>query len=305
VVARGGKGGLGNSHFVSSTNQAPRLAQKGEPGEEKEVTLELRLIADAGIIGYPNVGKSSLLAAASAAHPKVADYPFTTLEPQLGLVESGRTSFVLAEIPGLISGASQGKGLGHEFLRHVFRTRVLVHLIDGTTATPVADMLAVNNELLLFDPDLAKKPQVVAVNKVDKPEVRDRKTEIKALFRDAGVAVSFISAETGEGVKELMAKVAGALVSAPTPEISTDAEVPTIILPKIRPREVVVNKAGEAFVVKGHDLERLVAGSNTSDPEVRRQIGAILTGPRIRPKLERLGINAGEKVRVGDFEWIW
>jgi GTP-binding protein len=305
VVARGGKGGLGNSHFVSSTNQAPRLAQKGEPGEEKEVTLELRLIADAGIIGYPNVGKSSLLAAASAAHPKVADYPFTTLEPQLGLVESGRTSFVLAEIPGLISGASQGKGLGHEFLRHVFRTRVLVHLIDGTTATPVADMLAVNNELFLFDPDLAKKPQVVAVNKVDKPEVRDRKTEIKALFRDAGVAVSFISAETGEGVKELMAKVAGALVSAPTPEISTDAEVPTIILPKIRPREVVVNKAGEAFVVKGHDLERLVAGSNTSDPEVRRQIGAILTGPRIRPKLERLGINAGEKVRVGDFEWIW
>jgi GTPase len=305
VVAKGGKGGRGNSHFVSSTNQVPRLAERGVDGQEKDVVLELRLIADAGIIGYPNVGKSSLLAAASAAHPKIADYPFTTLEPMLGLVETKHTSFVLAEIPGLIAGAHQGKGLGHEFLRHVLRTRVLVHLIDGTSASPVADMLAVNNELFLFDADLAKRPQIVAVNKVDVPEVAERKGEIKELFREAGITVNFVSASTGEGVKELMEKIAHALVKAPLPEMISDTTVPPIIIPKPRPGEFEVSKVGEVYIIAGAEIERLVAGSSTGDSEVRRQIGAVLTGSRIGSRLRRAGIKAGDKVRVGDFEWTW
>jgi GTP-binding protein len=305
IVASGGSGGKGNARFVSSTNQVPRLAQKGEPGEEKEVTLELRLIADAGIIGYPNVGKSSLLAAASAARPRIADYPFTTLEPVLGLVEAGRSSFILAEIPGLIPGASMGKGLGHEFLRHVVRTRVLVHLVDGTSGSPVDDMLAVNNELFLFDSSLAGRPQVVAVNKIDIPEVRERIAGIKAKFRDAGVTVIPVSASTGEGLRELVAKVAGLLEKTPVPDALYDREVPQVIVPRPKPGDVAIEKIGAVYVLKGQELERLVAGSNTADVEVRRQLGAIITGPRIRPRLEKMGISPGDNVRIGNFEWTW
>ena len=306
VVAKGGRGGLGNTHYVSSTNQAPRLAQKGDLGEEREITLELRLIADAGIIGYPNAGKSSLLAASSAARPKIANYPFTTIEPMLGLVEVNQESFVLAEIPGLITGAHQGKGLGHEFLRHIMRTRVIVHLVDGSSASPVDDMLAVNNELFLFDKTLVTRPQLVAVNKIDQPEVKERIPEIKELFRVAGVAVSFVSAVTGEGVRDLMFKVAAVLkqtsaATVVTPEI---VEMP-VIRPQSRHQEVEVDRIGDAFIVGSHDLERLVAGSEIANPEVRRQIGAILTRGRMRAKLESLGIQPGDKVHVGAFEWVW
>ncbi|MCL2150359.1 MAG: GTPase ObgE [Dehalococcoidia bacterium] len=305
VVAHGGRGGRGNARFVSSTNQAPRLAQKGELGEEKEITLELRLIADAGIIGYPNVGKSSLLAAASAARPKIADYPFTTLEPMLGLVEAERASFVIAEIPGLITGAHQGKGLGHEFLRHVLRTRVMVHLVDGSSASPVDDMIAVNNELFLFDAGLAARTQLVAVNKIDRPEVRERTLEIRELFRVAGVEVSFVSAATGEGVQGLMSKVAAALEQAPMPSAVTDSAALPIIRPQAHSREVEASRDGGVYRVTEHDLERLVAGSDTTNPEVRRQIGSILTRGRIRARLVKLGISPGDKVRVGAFEWTW
>ncbi|MFC1875566.1 GTPase ObgE, partial [Chloroflexota bacterium] len=185
VAAKGGGGGLGNVHFASSTNQTPRIAQRGESGEEKSITLELRLIADVGIIGYPNVGKSSLLATASAAKPKIAGYPFTTLEPVLGVVLVDHRSFVMAEIPGLIVGASLGRGLGHDFLRHVVRTKALIHLLDGGSAAPVEDMIQVNNELALFDSALAKKPQLVAVNKFDLPDVRARVKEMKESFSHA------------------------------------------------------------------------------------------------------------------------
>jgi len=305
VVACGGQGGRGNARFASSTNQAPRLAQKGEPSEEKELVLELRLIADAGIIGYPNVGKSSLLTAASAARPKVADYPFTTLEPMLGMVEADQARFVLAEIPGLIAGAHQGKGLGHEFLRHILRTRVLVHIVDGSSLDPVGDMIAVNNELALFDPELMAKPQIVAVNKIDRPEVRERTGEIKELFRAAGVTVGFVSAATGEGVPELMLRISTALEQAPPPSTLHDTTAIPVIRPKGHPRDVEVTRSGEVYFVSGHDLERLVAGSDTADAEVRRQIGAILTRGRVRANLERLGIRPGDKVRVGAFEWTW
>jgi len=218
VVARGGKGGMGNTHFASSTNQAPQIAQRGEVGEEHSIILELRLLADVGIIGYPNVGKSTLLAAISAAKPKIASYPFTTREPVLGMVEVGLQSFVLAEIPGLIDGAHLGKGLGHDFLRHVVRTRVLIHLIDGSSSSPAEDMAQVNTELSLFDSALAKKPQLVVVNKIDLPQVKARLDEIRESFAAVGTKALFVSAATGEGIPELMTETMKILQSAPKPE---------------------------------------------------------------------------------------
>jgi GTP-binding protein len=304
VVAHGGKGGRGNSHFASSTNQTPRLGEKGVAGEEKEIILELRLIADVGIIGYPNVGKSSLLAAASAAKPKIADYAFTTLEPMLGLVELGKRSFVMAEIPGLIAGAAQGKGLGHDFLRHVIRTRVLIHLIDGSSPDPVSDMLAVNNELALFDVALTQKPQIIAINKIDQPEVKARQKELKKLFKEAGVVVHFVSAASGEGVPELMAKIVTLLQETPRPPVEVEVAVP-ILKPQPRGRDVAVSKVGEVFIITAPDLERLIAGSDSTHTEVRRQIVAVLNGPQITRRLKDAGVKAGDKVRVGDFEWTW
>jgi len=218
VVAKGGKGGWGNAHFATPTNQAPQMAQKGEGGEEKALILELKLIADIGLIGYPNVGKSSLLAAVSAAKPKIASYPFTTREPVLGVVEVGQQSFVLAEIPGLIDDAHLGRGLGHDFLRHIVRTRMLIHLVDGSSASPLEDMVRVNNELALFDSSLAEKPQLVVVNKIDLPEVRARLAEIREGFNLAGTRVFFISAATGEGITELMAGAMKMLPSVAQPE---------------------------------------------------------------------------------------
>ena len=211
VLVKGGKGGFGNTHYVSSTNQTPRIAQKGEVGAELALILELRLIADVGIIGFPNAGKSTLLTAVSAARPKIADYPFTTLEPVLGVVEVGLKRFVIAEIPGLIEGAHLGKGLGHDFLRHIVRTKILIHLIDGSSASPVEDRVKVNSELTLYDAALAKKPQIVVINKIDLPQVQERLAEIKGDFKTTGVPVLFVSAAMWEGVGALIAEVSKTL----------------------------------------------------------------------------------------------
>jgi len=218
VVAKGGKGGRGNARFATSTNQAPQIAEEGTEGEEHSIILELKLIADVGVIGYPNVGKSTLLAAVSAAKPKIASYPFTTLEPVLGMVEVGRQSFVLTEIPGLIDGAHLGKGLGHDFLRHIVRTRVLIHLLDGGSPSPAEAMAQVNTELSLFDSALAKKPQLVAVNKIDLPQVSARRDELEESFTAVGTRAFFVSAVSGQGITELMAETAKMLQSAPKPE---------------------------------------------------------------------------------------
>lgn len=238
VVARGGRGGLGNTHFASPTNQAPQIAQKGEAGEERSLVLEMRLIADVGVIGFPNVGKSTLLAAVSAAKPKIASYPFTTLEPVLGVVEVGQKSFVIAEIPGLIEGAHLGRGLGHGFLRHIMRTKILIHLIDGASASPVEDMGQVNAELGLFDPALAQKPQLVVVNKIDLAEVQAQLAKLKADFSAVGTPVLFISAAQGEGVAELIAETMKMLS-----KVGADAEVgrkipPAVFRPQPRGRGV-------------------------------------------------------------------
>ncbi|OGP30888.1 MAG: GTPase ObgE [Deltaproteobacteria bacterium GWA2_57_13] len=207
VVARGGKGGKGNAHFATSTNRSPRRAQPGLPGEEKELDVELRLLADVGIVGLPNAGKSTLIAAISAARPKIADYPFTTLVPNLGVVSYGEgKSFVVADIPGLIAGAHRGEGLGHKFLKHVSRTSLLIHLLDASTVgteDPLADWVVVNRELELFDPALVAKPQIVVANKIDLPEARANVPRLERYAARACYAFCAISAATGEGLQEL------------------------------------------------------------------------------------------------------
>jgi GTP-binding protein len=216
VVAQGGKGGRGNIHFATSTDRAPRKSEPGLPGEERDLRLELKLLADVGLLGFPNVGKSSLIARISAARPKIADYPFTTLVPNLGMVRlSGERSFVVADVPGLIEGAHRGAGLGDRFLRHLERTRVLVHLLDVSVAsgrTALRDYEAINRELRLYDPRLAKRPQVVVLNKIDLPEVRRKRSQIAATFKRRGIHVLAMSAATGEGLPEVLEAVWRTLV---------------------------------------------------------------------------------------------
>jgi len=305
VVIRGGKGGLGNTHFVSSTNQAPRIAQKGEAGEELSLMLEMRLIADIGIIGFPNVGKSTLLAAASAAKPKIASYPFTTIEPVLGVVEVGQRSFVLAEIPGLIDGAHLGRGLGHNFLRHIMRTKMLIHLIDGCSLSVVDNMVRVNSELGLFDSFLAQKPQLVAINKVDLPEVQARLTQIKDAFSSVGTKVFFISAVTGEGVSEVMAEADKMLGQATVREEASRRVSKAVFRPQPRGISANVRREGDIFIVEAPELERIVARVDMANPEVRQQLQRQLDRRGISKALKAAGIKPGNKVRCGNFEWEW
>ena len=301
VVAKGGKGGLGNTHFALSTNQAPRIAQRGEAGEENYIILELRLIADVGIIGYPNVGKSTLLAAASAAKPKIASYPFTTREPVLGLAEVGWQSLLLAEIPGLVDGAHLGKGMGHDFLRHILRTKMLIHLVDGNSMSPVEDMVRVNKELILFDSALAHKPQLVVVNKVDLLDVQRRLAEIKEAFSSAGIKAYFISAITGEGVSELMAEAVKMLKQVGA-EAKAGLEIPKkVFRPQPRSRGISVHKEEDTFVIVAPQLERIVARTGDLSSEVRGQ----LTRLGVSQALEKAGVKPGDKVRCGAIEWEW
>ena len=219
VLAEGGKGGLGNMNFATPTLQAPRFAQPGTEGEERRVRLELRLLADVGLVGFPNAGKSTLVSRLSRARPKIADYPFTTLQPHLGVVQykDGR-SFVLSDLPGLIEGAHRGAGLGHRFLKHMARCRTIVHLVDASQDRDlVADFDAINRELELFDPALARKPQVVAANKIDIPEARLRAKELQRKLKRRRIAVHLVSGATGEGLPELLDAVVRELETAPMP----------------------------------------------------------------------------------------
>ena len=304
VVAKGGKGGSGNARFATSTHQAPQIAQRGEAGEENFIILELKLIADVGLIGYPNVGKSTLLATVSAAKPKIASYPFTTREPILGVVEVGQQIFVLAEIPGLIDDAHLGRGLGHDFLRHIVRTKVLIHLIDGSSSTPAEDMAQVNTELSLFDSALAQKPQLVVVNKIDLPQVRARLAEIGDSFTGAGTKALFVSAATGEGIPELMAETMDMLQSA------TGTEAGGKILRKVfhpQPKGAAsrVHKEGDTFIVVAPELERIVARTGVASPGVRWELRRQFARLGVSKALERAGVKPGDRVRCGNFEWEW
>lgn len=305
IIALGGKGGQGNTHFATSTNQAPRIAQKGEKGEERTLVLEMRLIADVGIIGFPNAGKSTLLSRVSAANPKIAGYPFTTLEPILGVVEAGLKEFIIAEIPGLIEGAHLGKGLGHDFLRHIVRTRALIHLVDGSSEAPVEDMIKVNTELSLYDPELARKPQIVAVNKIDIPGIKGRLDDIREEFEQAGVSVFFISAETGEGIQYLVDE-AGSLLEKTGKRILAGKKVPAAVFrPQPKQTEVTISKDGDTCVINSPDLERIIAGVDMTSDEVRRQLQRPMTRYGVTRALEKAGVKPGDKVRCGDYEWEW
>ncbi len=305
IIARGGNGGYGNTHFVSSTHQSPRIARKGDPGEERSVFLELRLIADVGIIGYPNVGKSSLLAAASAAKPKIAGYAFTTLDPVLGVVDIGRDNFILAEIPGLIEGAHTGRGLGYDFLRHAMRTKIFIHLVDGTSVSAVEDMVRVNTELSLFEPALGQKPQLVAVNKIDLPEVSRQVGKIKQAFREAGIPAVFVSAATGEGVGELMAQALKMLGQAEKKSIPGEGTPEKVFRPRPRGTRATVSKKDNEFVVVSSELEHTVAGMDVASAEVRQYLRGQLDRLGITRDLIAAGVKPGDKVRCGLFEWEW
>jgi GTP-binding protein len=305
VIAGGGKGGRGNTHFASATNQAPRLSEKGGQAQEKDITLELKLIADVGIVGYPNAGKSSLLTASTAAHPKVAGYPFTTLEPVLGVAEVGVEVFVIAEVPGLIRDAHLGRGLGHDFLRHAVRTRVLIHLLDGLSEDPLADMAQVNRELSLFDPALAAKPQLVAVNKIDIPEVEAKTAEIGASLKSAGIKPLFVSAASGQGIKELLKETAALLKRLAETQPEKPEEVVKVFRPQPREPDIRVERRDGVFLVSAPQLERLVAGSDSADAETRRQLSAQFKRMGLSRALEKAGVVPGDKVRLGDFEWKW
>jgi GTP-binding protein len=278
------------------------LAQSGEAGEVKVIGLELKLIADVGIIGYPNVGKSSLLSLATAAKPEIANYPFTTREPIVGVVGVRFENFVLAEIPGLIDGAHLGRGLGHDFLRHSMRTRLLIHLIDGRVASPLDNMINVNNELNLFDSRLAQKPQIVVINKIDLPEVQERMKEIKEAFHEAGIDVHFISAMTGEGIPELMKKVNDLLKASDVLGRETEAKV---FRPLPRHKQVSITKDGDVFVVSEPELERVVSRVDMSDETVQGQILGQMVRLHVDKALENAGIRRGDVIRCGAAEWEW
>jgi GTP-binding protein len=307
MVARGGRGGLGNVHFVTSTNQAPTVAQKGEPGEERTLVLELKTIADIGLVGYPNVGKSSLLAALTAAKPKIGDYPFTTLEPNLGVAEQGDFTFVLADIPGLIEGAHRGVGLGHQFLRHVERARVLLHVIDASVSDPLATYDAVREELELYNPGLAAKPELVALNKIDRPDVRERVSQILARFAQElpEVKVTAVSAMTTQGIDKLIGQMVETLSQLP-PEIPQPVD--TMKVYRLSPRVDdgwTVETEDSTYRVRGKRVERIVAMTDLTNPDAVEMLQGTLKRMGVLQALEAAGVGSGDTVHFGNVELEW
>jgi GTP-binding protein len=309
MVARGGRGGLGNKHFTTSTHQAPKHAQKGEPGEERWLRLELRLIADIGLVGLPNAGKSTLLAALTAATPKIADYPFTTLEPNLGVMDLGMDDPrlpTIADVPGLIEGASEGAGLGHAFLRHVERTRVLVHIVDGSGRDPEWDHGVIRTELAAHDPALLEKPILVAFNKLDLPAAAEAWPAFRAARQRDGLPVVGIAAADGRGIDELRTVLAALLPSA-----EAMAEPP-------EPAGVVIHRIegmGDTFAidrdedgvlrVRGKRIERIAAQTNFEIEESAERFQRDLARLGVDAELRRAGITAGDAVRFGAVELEW
>lgn len=314
IVARGGKGGLGNVHFKTSTHQAPRIAELGEPGDEGWLRLELRLIADVGLVGLPNAGKSTLLASTSRAKPKIADYPFTTLEPNLGVVVIGGKdgqSFVMADVPGLIEGAAEGVGLGHEFLRHITRTKVLIHVLDTSGGLegrdPLDDFATINAELAGYEVDLSDKPMLVALNKLDLPEAQERLPYLKAELKRQGYRVFEISAATGAGVQELMWATAEILrEEAVTPPPQKPQQRRVYTLEGVDERLWTVEQTGEGqFLVKGIGIERLTRMTNFELEDAVTRFQNVLERSGIEAELERLGIEDGDTVTIAGYDLIW
>jgi GTP-binding protein len=309
IVARGGRGGLGNKHFTTSTHQAPRHAQKGEPGEERWLRLELRLIADIGLVGLPNAGKSTLLAALTAARPKIADYPFTTLEPNLGVMDLGDEDSrlpTIADVPGLIEGASEGAGLGHAFLRHIERTRVLVHVVDGAARDPAWDYNVVRDELAAHDPALLEKPTLVAFNKVDLVEAADAWPAFRAARRREGLPVVAIAAVAGAGIDELRAALSGLLPSAEA--MAKPPEPSGVVVHRLEGRVdafSIERDEDGAFRVRGQRAERIAAQTNFEVDESAERFQRDLERLGIDAELRRAGVAPGDLVRFGEIELEW
>ncbi len=305
VICKGGRGGRGNQHFATSRNQAPRTAEKGAPAEERRIRLELKLIADIGLIGVPNAGKSTLLSMLTNARPKIAAYPFTTLEPNLGVANiDDDTTVVLADIPGLIEGASNGAGLGHDFLRHVQRTRVLIHLLDGLSEDPLADYSQINSELALFDPNLAKKPQMVALNKIDQPEVQERLADLQKKFKKKKVELMTISALARTNTRDLLIRAYQLLQEAP-PSEQFEAPMP-VYKPKEDPREFVVKREGaREWRISGAAIERAASMTQWEHDGSVRRFQKILATLGVDEVLRKAGVEEGDTVAIGDFELEW
>jgi len=315
VVARGGRGGLGNVHFKTSTHQAPKLAELGEPGQERWLRLELRLIADVGLVGLPNAGKSTLLAATTAAKPKIADYPFTTLEPNLGVVQVGGVdgqTFVMADIPGLISGAADGVGLGLEFLRHIDRTKVLVHVLDASGglegSDPLENFETVNTELSAYGEGLLDKPMLVALNKIDIPEAQQQLGRLETALSEGGFRTFPISGATNEGVARLLEAVAAELRVIGEAEVAagsvTSRRIYTIESVDERAWDLQ-QTAPHQFLISGIGVERFTRMTDFGNDEAVDRFQRMLTSSGISERLDRLGVEPGDVVQIADSELIW
>lgn len=307
LVARGGRGGRGNARFATSRDQAPRKAERGEPAQIRKLRLELKLIADIGIVGVPNAGKSTFLAAVTRAQPKIAPYPFTTLEPNLGVAEIDQEkTVVLADIPGLIEGAHAGVGLGYDFLRHIQRTRVLIHVLDGLSEDPISDFAQINSELALFDPALAHKPQVVAFNKIDIDEVRAKWQRVKPQLQKIGKIkpenLFAMSAATRESVRQVLWRAVQLLDAVTVPEIP--AAIP-VYRPESDPRQFTITHAPDGWIVKGEAIERAAAMTYWEYEASVRRFQQILQKLGIEDALRKAGVQEGDTVIIGDFELEW
>lgn len=306
VACRGGRGGWGNKHFATPTRQVPRFAKPGLPGESHTITLELKLLADVGLVGFPNVGKSTLLSVVSNAHPKIANYHFTTLFPNLGVVyvDEG-VSFVLADIPGIIEGASDGAGLGHDFLRHIDRCRLLVHVVDVSGSEgrdPVADFDAINAELAQYSPELATRPQIVVANKTDIMEDEALLEKLRAHVEEAGYPLFALSAASHTGTRELVLKIAEKLSTLPPVTVYEPEYVPRP--PKLdtsAPLNITVDD--NTYIVEGPWLERLMANVNFSDYESRMYFDKMLRESGLFARLEEMGIQDGDIVSLYNLEF--
>jgi GTP-binding protein len=308
TIARGGRGGLGNVHFATATHRTPKHAQKGEPGEERWLGLELRLIADVGLVGLPNAGKSTLLAALTAARPKIASYPFTTLEPNLGVMDLGDAEDrrpTIADVPGLIEGASGGAGLGHAFLRHVERTRILVHVVDGASRDAEWDHGVIREELRLHDPALLEKPLVVVFNKTDLPEARDAWAAFAAARRAEGLRCLAVSADAGDGLDALRGALAELLPDAAG--LAADPEPSGVVVHRLDAAGdgFTLEREGDAFRVRGKRIERIAVQTNFEVEDSADRFQRDLDRLGIDGALRRAGVKAGDTVRIGRVEFEW
>lgn len=304
VIAKGGRGGRGNMRFQTRENNMPTFYEKGEPGEEFWLLLELKVMADVGLVGFPNAGKSTFLSRVSAAKPKVANYPFTTLNPILGVVDVGDgRGFVLADIPGLIEGAHAGVGLGHEFLRHVERTKVLIHVLDGGGTEgrdPLEDFQIIHNELEQFNPDLVTRPTLVAFNKMDLPEAQDNLPRVKAELEKLGHEVFPISGVTGEGMKPLLQRAAD-LVAAYVPPAEPEPEAVKVYRPK--EEEFQIYGENGVWYVKGKEIEKLVAMTMWENDDAIKRFVKIMKSMGIEDRLREYGAVDGQTIRIADIEF--